>query len=233
MEGREGFRWVIDRSPATSRNAAAARRDVDATLHRGRLLAERQAIVAALPADPTAAIRTTERELDGLRRRRSDLEVGRGSYANHPVNRAVLDHEQAQENVARLQVNLSRRRLPWRERREKETELAQWRPRLAASAKALDDIRTPERERLDKAEKTAVDRLGGLHEQREQRAVWFAGHPEAPRRLGDIDRAVDALNVAVEVPTAGADRARVPMRDRPWLRDIPAAGRSLDVGLGL
>jgi len=60
----------------------------------------------------------------------------------------------------------------------------------------------------------------------------FAGHPEAARRLGDIDRSVDALNVAVEGPPACVDRAPGPMRDRPWLRNISVSYRSLDIGLG-
>ena len=106
--------WAIDHPAAIGRHAAKPRRDVDAAIRRGRLLAERHAILAVVPADPTAAIRAAERELDGLRRRRADLEAGRGHYANHPVNRAVLDLEQAQENVARLEGNLSGRRLPRR-----------------------------------------------------------------------------------------------------------------------
>ncbi|MDP1803539.1 MAG: hypothetical protein Q8K72_00075 [Acidimicrobiales bacterium] len=130
--------WAIDRSPAAGRNVATPSRDVDAALRRGRLLAERHALLAGVPADPTAAIRAGERELDGLRRRRADLETGRGHYANHPINRAVLNHQQAQENVARLRGNLDGRRLPRREQREKEAELARWCVRHAAAAKDLD-----------------------------------------------------------------------------------------------
>ena len=172
--------WAIDHPAATGRDVATAHRDVDTALRRGRLLAERHAILAAVPTDPTAAIRAAERELDGLRRRRADLETGRGNYANHPINRAVLDHEQAQANVIRLQGNLDGRRLPRRERREKETQLVQWRARHLASARTVDDIRMPEGKRIDKAEAKVVGRLAGLYEQRELRGAWLTAIPRLP-----------------------------------------------------
>ncbi|HEV2760626.1 MAG TPA: AAA family ATPase, partial [Acidimicrobiales bacterium] len=60
--------WAIDHPPAPGRRLTAPHRDVEAALRRGRLLAERHAILAVVPADPTAAIRAADRELDGLRR---------------------------------------------------------------------------------------------------------------------------------------------------------------------
>jgi hypothetical protein len=224
--------WVIDRTPATGRESTAVQRDVDAALRRGQLRAERRAILAAVPADPTAAIRAAERELEGLRRRRADLEIGRGRYANHPVNRDLLDYERVHENVARLQANLAGRRLSRRERREKETDMAHWRPRLDAAAKALDDVRRPELSRLDRAQEEIGTRLAGLYERRDARLAWFAANPEAARRLNGIDQDIEALNIIVGGRGPGADPARGPRRDRPWLREVPAAARSLDVGLG-
>ena len=225
--------WAIDYPPVPGRNVAAPTRDVDAALRRGRLLAERHAILAAVPSDPTAAIRAAERELDGLCRRRADLETGRGHYANHPINQAVLDHQRAEENVARLEGNLVGRRLPRRGRREKEAELARWRVRHAATAKALDDLVTPERRRLDKAEAKLADRLGGLDAQREQRADWFAANPDAARRIDGIERDVETLSVVVNRHGPVVNLGRGPSRNRPWLRETPVVERGLDVGLGL
>lgn len=168
-----------------------------------QFLAERHAILAAVPADPTAAIPAAKRELDSLRRRRGDLETGRGGYANHPLNRAVLDHEQAEANVARLRGNLDGRRLPRRERREKETELVQCRARLVASIRTVDDIRTPESNRIDRAETMLTTKLAALEEQHERRNAWFTSHPEAARRLDRIDRAVEALSAEVDGPARG------------------------------
>jgi hypothetical protein len=221
--------WVIDRSPATERRTAGRPRDVDAALRRGELLAERHAILAAVPADATAAIRAAERELDRLRRRRADLETGRGSYANHPLNLAVIAHDETTRNVTRLQGNLTRGRLPRRERREKEAELVRWRLRLAASTQTLDDLRTPEVTRIDGAEAKVTGRVVGLKEAQQQRADFFAAHPDAARRLDRIDREVQALDVVVEGPTRG-ERGRV--ADPPWLRNVLNTERSIDIGLG-
>jgi hypothetical protein len=199
--------WAIDRSPGTGRSPAA-RRDVDAALRRGQLLAERRALLATVPANPFAAIRVAERELDRLRRRRADLESGRGSYANHPLNRAVLDLKQAEANVARLQGNLTGRRLPRRERREKETQLAHSRARLAALAQKVDDVRTPAGKQIDREEAEAVWRLGGLRDQQVRRSEWFASHPGPARRILDIDGQVLTLDVAVGAAERSVQAAR-------------------------
>ena len=225
--------WAIDRSASPGRDRGAPRRDVDAALRRGRLLAERHAILAVVPADPTAPIRAAERELDGMRRRRGDLDTGRGYYANHPINRAVLDHQQARENVARLEGNLAGRRLARRERRAKQMELAEWRARFSASVSTVDAIRTPERTRLDRGEAKVVARLAGLYEQRAVRNAWLSGHPEAAHRLAGIDREVEALDVVMGGPRAGHELRRGVTRARPGLRDAPVVERSLDLGIGL
>ena len=54
--------WAIDEPAAPGGHVAPPSRNVDAALRRGRLLAERHAIRAAAPADPTTAIRAAERE---------------------------------------------------------------------------------------------------------------------------------------------------------------------------
>ena len=150
----------------------------------------------------------------------------------HPINRAVLNHQQAQENVIRLQGNLDTRRRPRRERREKEAELARWRVRYAAAAKDLDDLAAPERRRLDNAEANLTGRLSNLHEQRERRDSWFAGHPEAARHLDSIERDLEMLTIDVDRLSPGGTPGRAASRDLPWLQDTPAIERGLDLGLG-
>jgi hypothetical protein len=223
--------WAIDRSPGIGRQSTP-QQHVDAALRRGQLLAERHALLATVPADPSAAIRAAERELDGLRRRRADLETGRGSYANHPLNRAVLDHEQATENVARLRGNLTSGRMPRRERREKEAELARWRARHAATANALGDLVAPERRRLDSAEAKITGQLSHLNEQQGQRDAWFARNPEAARRLNGIELDIETLDALAERAAAAMNLGRGASRNGPGLLRTPVAERGLDIGLG-
>ena len=104
--------------------------------------------------------------------------------------------------------------------------------RHAAAAKDLDDLAAPERRRLDKAEANLIGRLSRLHEQRVRRDSWFAGHPEATRRLDSIERIVETLNLDADRPSPGVTAGRGASRDLPWLRVTPVIDRGLDPGLG-
>ncbi|HWI04875.1 MAG TPA: hypothetical protein VNT52_13775, partial [Acidimicrobiales bacterium] len=142
-----------------------------------------------------------------------------------------LDHEQARANVARLQGSLDSRRLPRRERREKEAELARWRLRHAAAAKVLDDLVTPEHRRLDRAEAKLAGRLGGLGRSESSEPTGFADHPDAACRLDGIERDVETLSAVVHRHAPAVSLGRGPSRDWPWLRDAPAIDRGLGLGL--
>jgi hypothetical protein len=144
----------------------------------------------------------------------------------------VIAHDEATRNVTRLQGNLTRGRLPRRERREKEAELARWRIRAAAAAKTLADIRMPQQRQLDRDEGKLGADLAGLHGQRNDRADWFARHPEAARRLDGIEREVETLNVGADRSGIAVNRGRDAWRDWPWLRETPVRDRGLDMGLG-
>ena len=100
------------------------------------------------------------------------------------------------------------------------------------SRQGLDDLVKPERRRLDKAEVNVAGRLTSLHEQRERRDSWFAGHPEAARRIDLIEREVETLNVVADRPSPAMTPGRAASRDGPWLRDSLVSDRGLDVGLG-
>ena len=81
--------WVIDTagpvtdpvSPELSPTVAPPMRDA---LRRGRLVAERKAILAVVPPDPSAHIRAAELQRSRLQRDRDDLAAGRGRYRDHP-----------------------------------------------------------------------------------------------------------------------------------------------------
>ena len=102
--------WAIDTGTPVSEPLAAeasrrvprARRDA---LRRGRLVAERQAILAVVPPNPTAAIRA-EAERARLQQDREDLAAGTGRYRDHPVASALRELQQAEGSIARLERNL-------------------------------------------------------------------------------------------------------------------------------
>ena len=79
-------------------------------------------------------------------------------------------------------------RMSRRERRTKDAELVQWRLRRAGSTQTPDDLRTPELERIDGAEAKVTSTLAGLYERQQQRADFYATHPEAARRPDRVGR---------------------------------------------
>ena len=75
--------WVIDSgTPATDPAAVDASsrvaRPMRDALRRGHLAAERGAIAAVIPANPSAELRTVEKDLARIRRQREDLAAGKG-----------------------------------------------------------------------------------------------------------------------------------------------------------
>lgn len=144
----------------------------------------------------------------------------------------MLDHERAEENATRLQGNLASRRLPRRERREKEQELARWRVRATAAAKTLAEIRTPEQRQLDLLERKLSCDLSGLYGQRSERADWFAANPDAVSRLDSIEQEIETPNVGADRLGLGESLGRGAARNWPWMRDAPVVDRGVDMGLG-
>ncbi len=84
--------WVIDsRTPVTDPllvevTPSVARPMRDALRH-GRLVAERDAILAGMPPDPSAEIRAAELARGRLERERNDLAKGAGQFRDHPSRR--------------------------------------------------------------------------------------------------------------------------------------------------
>lgn len=123
--------WVIDSgTPLTDPGAVLASLRVTKpmrdALRRGRLGAERAAIAAVNPPDPSAEIRTVEKELARVRRQREDLAAGKGRYADGPVGHAVWELSQAEMNIGRVERDLDRSDASRKDRRRSRAELGGW-----------------------------------------------------------------------------------------------------------
>jgi len=141
--------WVIDSgTPVTDPAAVEADIRVAApmrtALRRGRLLAERHAIVGAVPADPTAEILEVERQRDGRRRQRDDLRAGKGDYTSHPIGQAVRDLARAEGNLTRIENELQSGNLGRRERRHARSEAGEWQQKQVVAARLVGDLTGPE-----------------------------------------------------------------------------------------
>ena len=109
--------WVIDSGtpftdPAAVEASTRVAKPMRDALRRGRLAAERAAIAAVIPPDPSAEIYAVEKELIRIRHQREALTAGTGRYADAPVGHAVWELRQAELNVARVKRDLNRSDVP-------------------------------------------------------------------------------------------------------------------------
>ena len=227
------LRWVIDAgTPVTDpleveRSPSVARPMRDA-LRRGRLLADREAILAVAPPDPSAHIRAAELQRGRLQREREDLAAGKGRYRDHSVSDALWERRQAENNLARIQRDLSRSGTPRADRRRWRAELVGWQPRLAAANRAVADISTPEITRIAEEERNLEERLSDLWAQRETHQRWASEHPEAAHRLDYLAAEINSLNRSLGDDSLRPDRGRG--FDERLARVVPERGLGIDLG---
>jgi hypothetical protein len=227
--------WVIDSAtpltePAPVEASLRVARPMRNALRRGRLAAERAAIAAVIPPDPTAEIETTQRQLARLQGQRRALDTGQGSYRDGPVGHAVWELGQAEMHVARLQRQLDRSDATRKDRRRWRNELIAAQAHRTALAQELAALSAPEVGRIEAQEKRLSGRLPGLQRQAGEHDRWVDQHPEAARRLSQLDYEIDALDERLQ-RARGAERAVGVGRDGPWHR--PPAVQERDFGIDL
>jgi conjugative relaxase-like TrwC/TraI family protein len=206
--------WVIDTAgavtdPLSAEISPSVARPMRDALRRGRLVAEREAVLAVVPPDPAAHIRAAEAQRSRLQREREDLAAGKGRFRDHPVAHAIWERHQAEGNIARLERNLARSRTSRAERRMWRSELVDWRSNHATASRAVEDLSTPELAGIEDEERRLGERLTGLWEQHETHQRWAAEHPEASRRLDQLAVDIDALDARLAHSRMAYDRARV------------------------
>jgi hypothetical protein len=220
--------WVIDTAgpitdPLSAESSHSVARPLRDALRHGRLVAERQAILAVMPPDPSAHIRAAELQRSRLRRDRDDLAAGKGRYRDHPVAPALRELHHAEVNIARLERNLAGSRASRANRKLWRSELAEWRSTHTTASREVSVLSAPELARIDGEELRLGQRLTGLREQRETHQRWAADHPEAWRRLDRLTADIDTLDARLDHSRSAHDRSRV----------VERQGLVLERGLGI
>ena len=220
--------WVIDTAgpvtdPLSAEISQSVERPMRDALRRGRLAAEREAILAVVPPDPSAHIRAAELQRSRLQRERDELAAGKGRYRDHPVAHAIWRLHQAEVIIARVERSLAESRPSRPIRKMWRSELVDWRSNSVSAARAVEELRAPELARIDTEERGLDQRLSGLWEQREAHQRWADDHPEASRRLDHLGADLDALDVRLDHSRLADDRAR----------GVETRGVVLDRGLGI
>ncbi len=210
-----------------ARGPAHARR-----LRRGRLAAERAAILAIIPPDPSAEMRAVEREQARLRGQRDSLAAATGHYDDEPVGHAVWELRQAEIDIVRLERHVERPEVsrkdqpPVAGRARSGERAAPGRKREPAA------ITEPETARLDEEGRRLEGHLSGLRAQAIEHRAWVERHPEAARRLDRLTTEIGALDLRLDGSRGVRERAVGLSRDGPCTTPPVVRRRDLGIDLG-
>ncbi|HET7719051.1 MAG TPA: hypothetical protein VFK43_03725, partial [Acidimicrobiales bacterium] len=233
--------WAIDQgtpAPGIGPEPAPAALAVSASLRHARLVAERAAVAAVVPSDPSSAYYRTRNTVEQLKRKLADLDKaeGWGEWRGTPVGEAAIAWSEAvQERRACLaqaeHVGLrERHRLRQRAAKAAEQE-APLRERFEALAR-------PQRERLKVELPEAKRDLADLQGRQNAYTRFQYQHPEALRRLDLLDDRIATAAWELDVERQGLDgiRPEPPQSSaQRWVaeRGIRGLDRGLDLGIDL
>jgi conjugative relaxase-like TrwC/TraI family protein len=208
-------RWTLD----TDVPAAAGQRTrpsllpgTEVGLRLGRLRAERDAILAAMPTDPGAELARLATERNQFEVRLRELRTGTGRHEQTDVGHAARQLADARRNLERVAREARSPQLSRRQRRKVEAVVE---PHRAAFDIAAQDWRRCGHE-VEQELLSAVDHIDetitSLERHRHQRAFWLLEHPAAARRLEALHRQIQSLE-----HQAGISAPEPPHRPAPVL----------------
>ncbi|MDQ3680129.1 MAG: AAA family ATPase, partial [Actinomycetota bacterium] len=237
-------RWAIDSgTPATTPLAVerdeAAPAELRTSLKRARLSAERQAVAAAIPADPSFELIRVKVELAAARRDGEELQAGRGRHQRSEVGRAVRALLAARAYRSQAESYAASPGSGWRERRAYRRQAEAWAEREAEASARFERLGGLERDRLAAEVDRLEERRDELAAAKAEREDWLGAHPEAARRLDRLDAELAALDPQLPDPsvelTAGFDLRTIDLgiRPAPGLDHGPELGPDLGVDFGI
>jgi hypothetical protein len=204
-------RWAIDSGTPATEPLAVEHHDhapagMRAALRHARLDAERQAVAAAIPRDPSPEIGEVDRQLAARRRNHTDLLTGRGRYLGTPEGDAARQLILARQEYSDAQRHLAASD-SWWDRRHWRKEATRWADEESAAETTFTATVGPEVNRLDQAISHLEQRRDELHIAGQERADWLDEHPEAARRLRSLDRELNPLAELPEIQAIGQHHA--------------------------
>lgn len=189
-------RWTLDTDlPAApgQRTRPSLLPGAEVGLRLGRLRAERDAILAAMPADPSSELARLARERHRLTTELDELQTGTGRYEHTDTGHAARELAAARRE---LQATSQAARSPGLSRRQQRGAEALVEDRRAeADALAQQWLlvgRQLEQELLATID-DVDDLMSSLEPHRHARAFWRLEHPAAAKRLEALDREIHAL----------------------------------------
>jgi conjugative relaxase-like TrwC/TraI family protein len=227
-------RWAIDSgTPATEPLAvehhAQAPAGMRAALHHARLQAERRAIAAVIPEDPSPELVKVEQQLAELRRDRRHLLTGQGRYAGTPEGQAARRYIDARGKHSDAQGHAEASD-NWRDRRHWRKEATRWADEeFAAEANYVATVGSGVND-LDQAITQVEERRDELETARRERSTWLSDHPEAGRRLQNLDKELHPLPELPQIQALG-QRQAANLRRAAEIQP-PGHGHAMEIDFG-
>jgi conjugative relaxase-like TrwC/TraI family protein len=195
-------RWTIDTDhPAApgQRLRPARRPKIEAGLRLGRIRAERNAVLAALPADPTPDLTRLDIERHRLQADLHHLQTGTGPHEDTDIGHAARALARARRDLDQATREARSTALSRRQRNKAEVLVDERRARSDEAAQRWSTTgQSAEHELLD-----AIDHLDGtmasLEEGRLASQTWSTDHPAAIQRLAALDEQIEALEIHADV----------------------------------
>jgi hypothetical protein len=233
--------WAIDRGTPAAGIGAEEVPDapaVSASLRHARLVAEREAVAAAVPSDPTSALYRTRNTVDRLQRKLEDLDKaeGWGEWRGTPLGEAAIAWTEAVRKsrgpVARAGHAGLREGHRLRQQAKRAAE------QIGPLWERFEALAAPEQARLKVELPEAKKTLADLHRRNNAYKRFQYEHPEALRRLDRLDEqiATAAWELGLERQEIDGIRPEPPQQSaQQWAieRGIRGMDRGLDLGIDL
>ena len=209
--------------------------EVAASVRHARLVAEREALAVAIPADPGLAYSDAEARVRGLRQELAELDrpEGRGAWRDTPVGDAAMAWSQAVGNQRRC-LALAKHAGLW-ERHQLRRQAALAAEREPPLREAYQRLVGPERARIGTELPEAEQRLAELEGQDLAHLRFEIAHPEVPQRLQHLDRqiAIATYDMALERQALDGipEVSQLPQPDRGVEPEVGAPDLGIDIGL--
>jgi conjugative relaxase-like TrwC/TraI family protein len=203
-------RWILDTdTPAPdgiTRHPHLARR-TEQSLRTARLRAERAALLATLPPDPTGTLRGAQQRAATIRHELDDLRAGTGRYTHAPIGEAAHRLRTAEHNHQQAQHPADASHLGRRARRALQRTAQAWADELAAAQHQWSAVAGPTERQLINALADAEHASSRLGARRALHALDRASGHSIEARIAAIDRELESI----EYPQARAAPATRPV----------------------
>ena len=233
--------WAIDQgtpAPGIDAEPVPDAPAVSASLRHARLVAEREAVAAVVPSDPSSAFYRTRNTVDRLQRKLEDLDnaEGWGEWRGTPLGDAAIAWRSAlQEQRGSL---AQAEHVGLRERHRLRQQAKRAAEQIGPLRERFEALAGPERARLKVELPDAKRNLADLQGRRDAYMRFQHEHPEALRRLDRLDDQIATAAWDLGVERQGLDGIRPEPPEssaQRWVaeRGIRGMDRGIDLGIDL